>query len=155
MTRVAHKTYQSLLVGSLMALSLLFLSNTHAAPNQVRVINNTEQTIYIHRGGYSASVPIQAGKWKIFSYPFYVVPPGTKKRLSSSLLVATAGGRWKTTPNGYTYLDSPSLLICLDYQSPEHAKKTGNRKWTINRASGHQENCKVKGYHQPWYQPAN
>ncbi|MCH9770221.1 MAG: hypothetical protein K0U12_05015 [Gammaproteobacteria bacterium] len=151
----AKQAFTFLGIGGLLAVGLLYFSAAQALPNQVRVINNTDRVVYIHKGGYSSSVAIKPGKWKIFPYPFETTTPGTKKKVKSGILVATSGGRWKTTPNGYTYLDNPSLIICLNYEDKEHAHKTGNRKWTINRSYGHQEGCKIKGYHQPWYQPAN
>jgi len=89
----------------------------------------------------------------IFYYPFNVVPPGSSKKIESTLLVATAGGRWLTTPNGFTYLDKPQMIICLDYKSETHKHKKGNRVWTIKKASGFDKDCKVKGYKQPWYKP--
>lgn len=130
----------------------LLVATSFAAINRVRVVNDTDKTIYIHKGGYPASISIPAGKWRIFYYPFYVVPPGENKRIASSLLVATAGGKWLTTPKGYTYLHKPTMVICLDYRNAEHAHKTGNRVWTIRQAMGFDPGCQVKGYKQPWHQ---
>lgn len=137
------------------SIATLFIGTALAAINRVRVVNSSDATIYIHKGGYAPSVKLPPGQWKIFHYPFEVIPPGTSKKVSSGLITASAGGRWMTTPNGYTYLDKPTMLICLNYASPEHSHKTGNRVWTIKRASGVDRNCKVKGYRQPWYQPSS
>lgn len=119
--------------------------------NRVRVVNDSNTTIYIHVGGYAPSSRIEPGQWKIFYYPFVAYPPGEKgTSVKTSKLVATAGGRWLTTPNGYTYLSKPQMVICLDYQSDEHKHKTGNRVWTINHAYGFDKDCQVQGYKQPW-----
>ncbi len=126
-------------------------STTLADINRVRVVNDTSATVYIHKGGFAPSTKIPAGQWKIFYYPFYVIPPGSKKRVASSLLVATSGGKWVTSPNGLTTLSRPKMVICLDYKSQEHAHKTGNRVWTIKRAEGFDKNCQVRGYKQPWH----
>ncbi|MCH9643860.1 MAG: hypothetical protein K0U29_08815 [Gammaproteobacteria bacterium] len=146
------KIFRTTVLASI-AFFVLVVSNIACAEiNRVRVINNSKQTIYIHKGGYASSEKILAGKWKIFYYPFKVVPPGSNKESSSSLLVATAGGKWVTSPEGYTQLKKPSMTLCLDYRSAQHRKKTGNRLWTIKRVGGFDKNCKVKGYKQPWYQ---
>jgi hypothetical protein len=131
----------------------MVVSSAQAQINRVRVVNDTDTTIYIHKGGYAPSVRLPAGKWRIFYYPFYVTPPNSKKKIPTSLLVATSGGRWLTTPNGFTYLHKPKMIVCLDYNSQEHRQKKGNRVWTIKRASGFSPGCKIKGYRQPWYQP--
>lgn len=120
--------------------------------NQVRVVNDTDEIIYVHKGGYAPSVRIEPGKWQIFKYPFQVVPPGESKKEDATLLAATSGGRWMTTPNGVTYLSKPKLMICLDYGTPKNIKKTGNRVWTIKKAEGRDKDCKVKSYRQPWFQ---
>lgn len=119
--------------------------------NRVRVVNDTDKTVYIHVGGFAVSERIEPGKWKIFSFPFETTPPGAKEAIKSSLLVATSGGKWVTTANGLTYLSKPTLVICLDYKSPEHAQKSGNRVWTIKSANGFDQGCEVKGYKQAWY----
>jgi len=131
---------------------VLLLSTAFADINRVRVVNNTKSSVYIHKGGYAPSVKVLAGRWKIFYYPFQAIDPSTKRKAASSLLVATSGGRWLTTPNGYTYLSKPNMIICLDYRRPEHTHKTGNRVWTIKRAQGFDKNCKVRGYRQLWFQ---
>ncbi len=132
--------------------SAFMVSTALADIAQVRVVNDTDSTVYIHKGGYAPSVRIPAGQWKIFTYPFHVVPPGSKQRISSSLIVATAGGRWITSPNGMTSLSKPKMIICLDYKSDEHKHKTGNRVWTIKRAQGFDPGCEIKPYKQPWHQ---
>lgn len=141
------------IVITLFVMSLLLLTGAVLADiNRVRVTNESDSTIYIHKGGYAPSVKILPKKMQIFYYPFYVVPPGQSDRIASSLLVATSGGRWLTTPNGFTYLSNPKMIICLDYKNPEHANKTGNRVWTIKMANGFDKDCTIKGYKQPWYQ---
>lgn len=130
----------------------VIVSTALAAPNRVRVINKTDSTIYIHKGGFAPSVKIPTGQWKIFYYPFYVVPPNSSKKIASTKIIATAGGRWMTTANGLTYLRNPTLCIVLDYNTPEHRAKKGNRVWTIKRATGIDPNCKIVPYQQPWYQ---
>lgn len=135
--------------------ALFAVETAQAAINRVRVVNDTNTTVYIHQGGYAPSVKIAPGGWRIFYYPFSAVPPGHNKKVHSSMLIATAGGRWITTPNGFTYLSQPKLSICLDYQSDEHKSKTGNRVWTIQRADYIQPGCSVKGYKQPWYRDSN
>jgi hypothetical protein len=120
--------------------------------NRVRVINDTKQSIYIHKGSYAPSEKIAPGKWKVFNYPFKVVPPGSNKEITTSLLVATAGGKWITSPEGYTQLNKPSMTLCLDYRSPQEKDKTGNRKWSIKRIGGFDKKCNIKGYKQPWFQ---
>jgi len=120
--------------------------------NQVRVINQAPQPVYIHLGGYASSQKILPGKWKIFHYPFKVVPPGSSTPIRTSLIVATAGGQWVTSPNGVTTLKKPSMALCLDYASSELLKKGGNRKWTIKQIGGFDKNCKIKSYKQPWAQ---
>ena len=142
-------------LGMLAACATFFVSSALSAINRVRVVNKTDSTVYIHKGGFAPAVRIPAGKWRIFYYPFYVIPPGQTKKTPSSLLVATAGGRWMTTPNGFTYLSKPKMIVCLDYQSSKHTHKTGNRMWTIKKASGIDQGCKIKGYKQPWYRPSN
>ena len=134
---------------------LAYAALTIAAINRVRVVNKTKQTVYIHVGGYSVSTAIHAGQWKIFNYPFKVIPPGTNKEINSSVLVATAGGRWMTTPNGLTFLSKPSLLLCINYNSAHHAHKTGDRVWVIDRAHARDNSCKLIGYRQPWFEPIN
>jgi hypothetical protein len=120
--------------------------------NQVRVINHASEPVYIHLGGYASSQKIAPGKWKIFHYPFKVVPPGDSTPIRTSLIVATAGGQWITSPNGTTSLQKPSMELCLDYGSTELLKKTGNRKWEIKQIGGFDKNCKIKSYKQPWAQ---
>jgi len=139
------------MVGLIGVCVALFASMALGDISRVRVVNDSGKTIYVHVGGYAPSSQIQPGRWKIFYYPFNVVPPGSSKRVASSLLVATSGGRWVTTPNGFTSLHKPKMVICLDYKSPEHRHKTGNRVWTIKGAQGFDKNCQVKGYRQPWY----
>ena len=120
--------------------------------NQVRVINNSPQAVYIHLGGFAGSQKIKPGKWKIFHYPFKVVPPGASTPIRTSLIVATAGGQWATSPAGVTTLKKPTMALCLDYNSPTLTKKSGNRKWTIKQIGGFDKGCKVKSYKQPWAQ---
>ena len=143
------------IVAIVTCVTLLSTSIVLAEINRVRVINNTKQTIYIHKGGYASSIKIPAGQWKIFYYPFKVVPPGSNKDSTTSLLVATAGGRWVTTPDGYTSLNKPDMVLCLDYRSIDQKTKSGNRMWAIKRIGGFDKGCKVKGYRQPWYQDSN
>tara|TARA_A100001015_G_C15042166_1_gene740476 strand:- start:5270 stop:5728 length:459 start_codon:yes stop_codon:yes gene_type:complete len=130
------------------SISCLVVANIH----RVRVINDTSGAIYIHKGSYAPSEKIAAGKWKIFNYPFKVVPPGSNKETTSSLLVATASGKWVTSPAGYTQLKNPSMTLCLDYRSQQYHDKTGNRLWDIKRVGGFDKHCHIKGYKQPWYQ---
>ena len=141
-----------IIIAIVICLTLTFTTIASAEINRVRVINNTNQTIYIHKGGYASSVKIPASKWKIFHFPFKVIPPGSTKETTTSLLVATAGGRWTTTPNGYTSLNKPEMVLCLDYRSKDQESKTGNRMWAIKRIGGFDKGCKIKGYKQPWYQ---
>jgi len=146
---VMGRTVKSLLV--VFVLLLFTLSSAFADISRVRVVNDTDKTVYVHIGGYAVSERIEPGKWKIFKYPFEVTPPGTDEKVQTSLIVATSGGKWVTTPEGYTYLDNPSLVICLDYSAPEHKDKAGNRVWTIKSAKGFDRGCEVKGYKQKWF----
>lgn len=143
----------------LIALSTLLTVSTMASARitQVRVINETQQRVYIHAGGFAPSTTIQPGKWKIFRYPFSVVPPNsqTKQPIKVSLLVASAGGHWITSPEGMTALKKPSMLLCLDYGNQELMKKSGNRKWVIKETGGFDKGCAVKPYKQPWYQTSD
>ncbi len=141
-------------VGLISVCAALFASIALADINRVRVVNDSSQTIYIHVGGYAPSSRVEPGRWKIFYYPFMVTLPNSSKKVNSSLLVITAGGRWVTTPNGFTYLNKPQMIICLDYKSSEHQHKIGNRVWTIKSARGFDKNCQVKGYKQPWHKKA-
>lgn len=143
-----------MVLGCLIGASFLFSSAAFADINRVRVVNDTNKPVYIHAGGYAPSVRVEPGKWKIFYFPFETTPPGSQQKLKSSLLVATSGGRWMTTPNGFTYLSKPTLVLCLDYKSPQHSHKTGNRVWTIKSAQGFDKGCQIKGYKQPWFKPA-
>ena len=138
---------------SLLTCGFLFVSTlSFSMVDRVRVINKTNKTIYIHKGGYAPSAKIESGKWRIFYYPFSLVPPNTKNKISSSLLVATSGGRWITTPNGYTYLKDIDMIACLDYSETISPKKSGNRTWTIKNAEQVDKNCQITGYKQKWYQ---
>ena len=83
-----------------------------------------------------------------------MIPPNSKTKVTTTKIVASAGGRWMTTPNGFTFLNKPSLTICLDYGKTEHHGKSGNRIWTIKKAEGFEPGCKIEGYKQPWYQPS-
>ncbi len=123
-----------------------------AAINQVRVVNESTEPVYLHLGGYASSQKIDPGKWKIFPYPFKVIPPGSSTPIQTSLIVATAGGQWTTSPNGITSLSKPSMALCLDYNSPDLLQKGGNRKWTIKQIGGFDTGCQVKPYKQPWAQ---
>ncbi|PHQ78453.1 MAG: hypothetical protein COB66_08885 [Coxiella sp. (in: Bacteria)] len=134
------------------AVSLLISQVAFGRINQLRIVNDTSKAIYIHLGGYATSKKIAPSKWKIFTYPFKVIPPGQSNKVKSSLVVATAGGHWQTTPNGVTSLKKPDMSLCLDYGSPKLLKKTGNRKWTIKQEGGFDKGCSVKSYHQTWYQ---
>ena len=137
---------------AILVLAFAFIATSAIAEiNRVRVVNDTDKTIYIHIGGYAPSQKIEPGKWKIFYFPFETTPPGANEKIKTSLIMATSGGRWMTTPNGYTYLSKPELTLCLDYSSPQHRDKTGNRVWTIKSARGFDKNCKIKGYKQPWF----
>lgn len=124
-----------------------------AAIKQLRIINQSTIPIFIHKGGYSPSIKIEPKQWHIFPYPFTFTKPNTDTITHSTLLVATAKGRWITTPNGYTYLDKPSMILCLNYGDQQHTNKTGNRTWRITNTSKIDPKCKVKGYKQTWYQP--
>ena len=145
---------QFALMGAIALGASLFSAAALADINRVRVVNESNSTVYIHVGGYAPSHRLDPGQWRIYYYPFTAHPPEQKgKSVKTSLLVATAGGRWLTTPNGYTYLSKPQMTLCLDYKSPEHANKTGNRVWTIKHAFGFDKNCQVKGYKQSLYKP--
>lgn len=142
-------------IAGLFGIATALLSSVALAEiNRVRVVNDSSSTIYIHVGGFAPSAQIKPGRWKIFYYPFNTTPPGKSQKVNSSLLVATAGGRWITTPNGFTYLNKPQMVICLNYKNYEHRQKTGNRVWTIKSARGFDKNCQVKGYKQPWHKPS-
>jgi hypothetical protein len=136
-----------------LVVSALIVNTAFAEISRVRVVNEADRPIYIHKGGYAPSFKIKPGESHIFFFPFQVIPPNTNKPITSSKLVATAGGKWMTTPNGVTYLDKPTLTICLDYASTENKTKEGNRVWSIKSSVGIEVNCKVEGYKQPWYQP--
>lgn len=130
------------------AISAGLLSITAAASiDRVRVLNDSSSTIYIHVGGYASSQRLNPGEWRIYYYPFTAHPPGEHgKSVQTSLLVATAGGEWQTTSNGYIYLSKPHMAICLDYKNDEHKDKTGSRVWVIKQAYGFDKGCEVKGY---------
>jgi len=135
----------------LAVVSAFITTSAIAEINRVRVVNDTDKTIYIHLGGFAPSKRIEPGKWKIFYYPFEITPPGSNEKVKSTKIIASSGGRWMTTPNGFTYLSKPDLLLCLDYAGPAHKDKSGNRVWTIKSAKGFDKNCKIKGYKQPWH----
>ena len=118
--------------------------------NQVRVLNHTDKPVYIHLGAYAGSQQIKPGKWKIFHYPFKIKPPNSTREISTSLIAASIGGQWITSPNGITTLKDPTTLLCLDYNTPDLRKKTGNRKWEIKLSGGIDKGCKIKPYKQPW-----
>lgn len=143
---------RSLLLTSAAAALFTTLTPTFAAINQVRVLNESNEPVYIHLGGYANSQKINPGKWKIFPYPFKVIPPGGTTPIRTGLMLATAGGQWVTSADGATFLQKPSMELCLDYNSPELIKKTGNRKWTIKQIGGFDQGCHVKSYRQPWAQ---
>lgn len=135
------------------SISIMLISSlSFAAINRVRVVNNTKSEIFIHVGGFAPSVRIAPGQWKLFYYPFNVVPPGYDKKITTGLLVATAGGQWITTPNGYTYLHKPNMELCINYASKQNLEKSGNRVWSINKTDITESGCKIKGYKQVWYQ---
>lgn len=136
----------------IIACGVLYTATAFAKINQVRVINQTTRPIYIHLGGFAASQKIKPGKWKIFHYPFTVTPPGSTVPAKVSLIVATAGGRWATSPDGVTTLEHPAMSLCVDYNSPDLTNKSGNRKWAIKQIGGFDKNCSVKSYKQPWAQ---
>lgn len=138
-------------VWSIAYLLVLFVSVSYAEPSRVRVVNESDKSIYIHKGGYAPSYKLAPGESRTFDYPFSVIPPGADKAVDSSLLVGSAGGRWMTSPNGTTFLEKPTMLICLDYASAEHKDKTGERVWTIKKAEGNDPGCEVKSYNQPWF----
>lgn len=138
---------------SMALISGLALTAAQAEINRVRVVNDTNQPIYIHPAGLAPSVKIPPGKWELFPYPFQTKEPGSQQAVQSSKLIATSGGKWMTTQNGFTYLYNPTLMLCLDYKSPEHSYKSGNRVWTIKSAQGRDEGCEIKGYKQTWYKP--
>lgn len=150
---------QKWIASSILSISTLLTLSTPsmARVTQVRVINHATQPIYIHVGGFAPSKTIQPGKWKIFRYPFKVVPPNsqTKHPINVSLLVASAGGHWVTNPEGITHLEKPSMLLCLDYGNQSLSKMSGNRKWEIKQTGGFDKGCKVKSYKQPWYQASS
>ncbi len=136
-------------------IALLGLSTSFSAVaniDRVRVLNDTKETVAIHLGGFSNAVAIEPGKWKIFRYPFEIVPTGSTKMISTSLLVASAGGKWVTSPVGYTHLANPDMMLCLDYRAPQYNDKNGNRLWEIKEVGGFDKGCQVQGYKEPWYQ---
>lgn len=139
---------------SLVLLTGIFIASTAVADvTRVRVVNESDKPVYIHKGGFAPSVKIKPGDSYIFYYPFYIIPPNSDKKVAATKIVASSGGKWMTTPNGFTYLDKPTLLICLDYESKDNKDKAGNRIWSIKSSVGIEPNCKVEGYKQPWYQP--
>ena len=129
------------------------MTASYAAIKSVKVINDTSRSIYIHQGGYAPSQRITSGKWKRFAFPFSIIPPNTKHKLYSGLLVATAGGRWETTANGFTFLSKPKMIACLDYTSANKKNLSGRRVWTISSAEGQDKDCHIKGFRQLWWQP--
>lgn len=142
---------------ALLGVITLFLSTfftaAYAEINRVRVVNDSDNTIYIHVGGYAPAKRIDPGEWKIYYYPFVAtIPNSNGKTVKTSLLVATAGGKWVTREDGYTYLSNPQMVICLDYHSEDNKDKTGNRVWTIKQAQGFDKGCEVKGYQETWHQ---
>src|SRR3990167_432837 len=132
-------------------LSAFLIPISFAEPSRVKVVNESDKSVYIHKGGYAPSYKLAPGESRTLDYPFSVIPPGADKAIKSSLLVGSAGGRWMTSPNGSTFLEKPTMLICLDYASQEHKDKSGERLWTIKKAEGFDEGCEVKSYNQPWF----
>jgi len=132
--------------------TLPVLANTPTITG-LKVINQSSGAVHIHQGGYAPSQIIAPGNSVTLQYPFTVIPPNSVKSIRSSQIVATIGGKWVTTPNGFTYLKHPELLVCLDYSKANHASKSGLRTWTITSSTGKQANCQVKGFKQLWWQP--
>jgi hypothetical protein len=137
---------------SLVVLSVFFSWVVYAQSSiQVKVINQTKTILYIHKGGYAAAQQLAPGKSREYAYPFEFIPPNGKHRLRSTRLVASAGGRWMTTQNGFTFLSQPTLLACFDYHPQQKNKMT--RTWLIKSAQQIERNCLVRGYRQLWWQP--
>ena len=118
---------------------------------KIKVVNKTKTMLYIHKGGYAAAQQLAPGKSREYAYPFEFMPPNGKHRLRSTRLVASAGGRWMTTQNGFTFLSQPTLLACFDYHPQQ--KNNRSRTWFIRSAQQIQKNCLVRGYRQLWWQP--
>ena len=137
----------------LLAIGLAVTPLTYATIESVKVVNDTSRSIYIHQGGYAPSQRIAPGKWKRFAFPFVVIPPNSKHKLYSGLLVATAGGRWETTANGFTFLSQPKMIACLDYSRADAKNIKGRRVWTLSSAEGRDKDCHIKGFRQLWWQP--
>jgi len=137
---------------ALITIAAISLSAFASDVSRVRVVNETNVPIYVHIGGFAPSQKILPGQWHIYYYPFEVIPPGESKPIKSSKIVASAGGRWMTSPNGVTFLHQPELLACLDYANKEHQGKIGNRIWKIKLSKGKHPDCNVLPFKQPWYQ---
>lgn len=117
-----------------------------AAIEKARVVNDTSHNLYIHVGGYAQSVRIAPGKWRVFDYPFTTTRIQSKKKIHSSVLVATAGGHWTQAKNGIIYLKQPTLKVCVDYKNNQHKYKAGARVWTIKSIHFVDKKCRLYGY---------
>jgi len=123
----------------------------HAKLDTITVVNGSNTLLYIHQGGYAPSQQLKAGQSLRLTYPFSVIPPNETKPLHTSILIATVGGRWLTTPNGFTYLHQPTLCLKTNYVD----NKQPNATWTIKKNTTSSKDCLVTGYRQPWWQPEN
>lgn len=118
----------------------------------ISINNRTPHVLYIHVGGYAPSYKLKPGASVTLDYPFAVTPPNEKTTFYQSLLVATRGGKWMTTPNGFTYLSNPIFCAERDFHAMIFTTKNS---WNINQQTEPTQDCKIKGYKQPWWQPRN
>ena len=133
--------------------SILFPVFAIGQISHIRIINDTSSNIYIHIGGYAPSQKLKAGRWTTLRYPLHAIPPNSKTPLATSILVASAGGRWHTTPNGFTYLKKPHLCVTLDLTAHKIRNLKGTYQWTISTQKKIEPGCKITGFKQLWWQP--
>ncbi len=133
---------------------LTTIANAALATNtQIQIQNLTDHTIYLHKGGYAPAQKLAPNAHIILDYPFTVVPPNSQDKIRTSILIASAGGRWITTPNGYTALQKPTLCIQQDYIATPPQNTHNPIQWLIKPNSANTPGCQVSGYRQIWWQP--
>ncbi len=116
---------------------------------EITINNHSHTELYIHQGGYAPSQRLAAGHSTQLRYPFNVTPPNNQHAIKSSYLVITEGGRWLTTPNGFTFLHEPTLCTGKNYQGTSQANVT----WNISDQSTSSADCMITGFRQLWWQP--
>ena len=126
---------------------------TLAKITQIQIHNDTQQVVYLHKGGYAPAQKLAPDAHITLNYPFTVIPPNSQDKIHTSILIASAGGRWVTTPNGYTALHKPTLCIQQDYIAHPPLNTKNPIQWLIKPTSANTPGCQVSGYRQIWWQP--